>query len=156
MSNKKDRDRLVFRFRQGQREKFFGAARSLCDLSLCLVGESIDYCQPTRTGEELLQTVQLILRQAEALQRLACELQRNEALAVSSLQDEANVLIMPTLDAANIAMHLMTVIGEGVAVGPILTGLRYPAHILPPASSVRRVVNMSALAVVDAQAHHAR
>ncbi len=81
---------------------------------------------------------------------------RRAAVTDSPLQDEANVLIMPTLDAANIAMHLMTVIGEGVAVGPILTGLRYPAHILPPASSVRRVVNMSALAVVDAQAHHTR
>jgi malate dehydrogenase (oxaloacetate-decarboxylating)(NADP+) len=63
---------------------------------------------------------------------------------------------MPTLDAANIAMHLLTVLGEGVAVGPILNGLRYPAHILPPASSVRRVVNMSALAAVDAQVQQGR
>jgi malate dehydrogenase (oxaloacetate-decarboxylating)(NADP+) len=69
----------------------------------------------------------------------------------SPLQGSANVLVMPNLDAANIAMHLLTVLGEGVTVGPILSGLAYVAHILPPSSSVRRVVNMSALAAVDAK-----
>ncbi|MBI2802281.1 MAG: NADP-dependent malic enzyme [Gammaproteobacteria bacterium] len=75
------------------------------------------------------------------------------AMAVndSPLTGAANVLIMPTLDAANIAMHLLTVLGEGVTVGPILTGLRYPAHILTGSASVRRVINMSALAAVDSQ-----
>lgn len=77
---------------------------------------------------------------------------REAAVDNSSLQGAANVLIMPNLDAANIAMHLLTVLGEGVTVGPILTGLNYPAHILPTTSSVRRIVNMSALAVVGAQA----
>ncbi len=77
---------------------------------------------------------------------------RRGAVNDSPLLDAANVLVMPTLDAANIAMNLLTVLGEGVAVGPILSGLRYSAHILPPAASVRRVVNMSALAVVEAQA----
>ncbi|MBM4226799.1 MAG: NADP-dependent malic enzyme [Gammaproteobacteria bacterium] len=81
---------------------------------------------------------------------------RRSAVNDSPLQDAANVLVMPTLDAANIAMHLLTVLGEGVAVGPILSGLRYSAHILPPAASVRRVVNMSALAVVEAQVKAAR
>ncbi len=76
---------------------------------------------------------------------------RTTAVSDSPLQGAANVLVMPTLDAANIAMHLLTVLGEGVTVGPILTGLKYAAHILPPSSSVRRVVNMSALAAVDAQ-----
>ncbi len=69
----------------------------------------------------------------------------------SPLKGAANVLIMPNLDAANIVMHLLTVLGEGVTVGPILTGLNYAAHILPPSSSVRRVVNMTALAAVDAR-----
>jgi malate dehydrogenase (oxaloacetate-decarboxylating)(NADP+) len=76
---------------------------------------------------------------------------REAAVDDSTLHGAANVLIMPNLDAANIAMHLLTVLGEGVTVGPILTGLNYPAHILPAASSVRRIVNMSALAIVDAQ-----
>jgi malate dehydrogenase (oxaloacetate-decarboxylating)(NADP+) len=81
---------------------------------------------------------------------------RRNAVNNSPLQDAANVLVMPTLDAANIAMHLLTVLGEGVAVGPILSGLRYSAHILPPSASVRRVVNMSALAAVEAQVKAAR
>ena len=76
---------------------------------------------------------------------------RAAAVNDSPLTGAANVLIMPTLDAANIAMHLLTVLGEGVTVGPILTGLRYPAHILTGSASVRRVINMSALAAVDSQ-----
>ena len=76
---------------------------------------------------------------------------RAAAVGDSRLHGSANVLVMPSLDAANIAMHLLTVLGEGVTVGPILTGLQHAAHILPPSSSVRRVVNMSALAAVDAQ-----
>ncbi|HCU90747.1 MAG TPA: NADP-dependent malic enzyme [Gammaproteobacteria bacterium] len=69
----------------------------------------------------------------------------------SYLEGQANVLIMPSVDAANIAMNLLTVLGEGVAVGPITLGLERPAHILTPSATVRRVINMSTLAVVDAQ-----
>ncbi|MFT4564558.1 MAG: malate dehydrogenase (oxaloacetate-decarboxylating)(NADP+), partial [Gammaproteobacteria bacterium] len=76
---------------------------------------------------------------------------RNAILQDSTLTGEANVLVMPSMDAANIAMNLLTVLGEGVAVGPITLGLKRPAHILTPSATVRRVVNMSALAVVDAQ-----
>ena len=86
-----ERDRLVQRFREGQREKFFGAARSLSDLALVLVNESVEWCQPNKDGEELLQTVKFILRRAESLHRFASELQWNETRAVSSLQDEGNV-----------------------------------------------------------------
>jgi hypothetical protein len=88
MSRKQERDRLVQQFRQGQKEKFFGAARSLCDLSLVLVGESAAWCQPEKDDEELVQTIQLILRRAEALHRMASQLQRDENRAVSALQDE--------------------------------------------------------------------
>ena len=76
---------------------------------------------------------------------------REAARAHSRLKGQANLLVMPTMDAANIALNLLTVLGEGVAVGPILLGCRYPAHILTPTASVRRILNMSALAVVDAQ-----
>jgi malate dehydrogenase (oxaloacetate-decarboxylating)(NADP+) len=76
---------------------------------------------------------------------------REAALPDSTLSGAANVLVMPGLDAANIAMHLLTALGDGVVVGPILMGLRQPAHVLTPSASVRRVINMSALAVVDAQ-----
>ncbi|MFT4583022.1 MAG: malate dehydrogenase (oxaloacetate-decarboxylating)(NADP+) [Gammaproteobacteria bacterium] len=81
---------------------------------------------------------------------------RNAILQDSTLTGEANVLIMPSMDAANIAMNLLTVLGEGVSVGPITLGLKRPAHILTPSSTVRRVVNMSALAVVDAQIETSR
>jgi malate dehydrogenase (oxaloacetate-decarboxylating)(NADP+) len=71
----------------------------------------------------------------------------------SRLTGDANLLIMPTLDAANIAFNLLKVTtGQGVTVGPILLGAAKPAHILTPTSTVRRIVNMTALAVVDAGA----
>ena len=76
---------------------------------------------------------------------------REQILHDSDLQGQANVLIMPSVDAANIAMNLLTVLGEGVAVGPVTLGLNRPAHILTPSATVRRVINMSTLAVVDAQ-----
>jgi malate dehydrogenase (oxaloacetate-decarboxylating)(NADP+) len=67
------------------------------------------------------------------------------------LKGEANLLIMPNLDAANIAFNLMKVSnGEGITVGPILLGAAKPVHILTPTATVRRLVNMTALAVVDA------
>ena len=69
----------------------------------------------------------------------------------SALSAEANLLIMPNLDAANIAFNcLMTVAGEGITVGPILLGPQKPAHILTPTSTVRRIVNMTALTAVAA------
>ncbi len=71
----------------------------------------------------------------------------------SKLRGEANLLIMPTLDAANIAFNLLkTAAAGGVTIGPILLGAARPVHILTPSASVRRVVNMTALAVADANA----
>ena len=67
------------------------------------------------------------------------------------LKGEANLLIMPNLDAANIAFNLIKISnGEGITVGPILLGAARPVHILTPTATVRRLVNMTALAVVDA------
>jgi malate dehydrogenase (oxaloacetate-decarboxylating)(NADP+) len=69
----------------------------------------------------------------------------------SRLTGAANLLIMPNLDAANITFNaLKRVSGEGVTVGPILLGAAKPVHILTPTSTVRRLVNMTALAAVDA------
>ena len=71
----------------------------------------------------------------------------------SRLKGAANLLIMPTLDAANITFNLLkTAAGDGVTIGPILLGAARPVHILTPSASVRRLVNMTALAVVDAGA----
>lgn len=68
----------------------------------------------------------------------------------SRLKGQANLLILPTLDAANIAFNLLKTITESVSIGPILLGVAKPAHILTPSVTVRGLVNMSALAVVDA------
>ncbi|HET7634624.1 MAG TPA: NADP-dependent malic enzyme [Burkholderiales bacterium] len=69
----------------------------------------------------------------------------------SRLKGDANLLIMPTVDAANIAFNLLkTAAGDGITVGPILLGTTRPVNILTPSASVRRIVNMTALTVVDA------
>ncbi|MGE0874174.1 MAG: NADP-dependent malic enzyme [Burkholderiales bacterium] len=71
----------------------------------------------------------------------------------SRLKGAANLLIMPTLDAANIAFNLLkTAAGVGVTIGPILLGAARPVHIVTPSATVRRIVNMTALTVVDASA----
>ncbi len=70
----------------------------------------------------------------------------------SRLKGEANLLVMPNLDAANISFNLMKMAnGDGVSVGPILLGAAKPVHIVTPSATVRRLVNMTALAVVDAK-----
>jgi len=70
----------------------------------------------------------------------------------SRLKDDANLLVMPTLDAANIGFNLLkAAAGQGITVGPILLGCAKPVHILTPMATVRRIVNMTALTVVDAQ-----
>jgi len=75
----------------------------------------------------------------------------DQAFPESALGGEANVLIMPTLDAANITFNvMMTACGNGITVGPILLGAAKPVSILTPTATVRRIVNMTALAVVDA------
>ncbi len=75
----------------------------------------------------------------------------------SRLKGEANLLLMPTLDAANISFNLLKVAaGSGLTLGPILLGVARPAHILTPSATVRRIVNMTALTVVDASVERQR
>ncbi len=69
----------------------------------------------------------------------------------SRLTGRANLLVMPNLDAANIGMNLLKVLGDALQVGPILMGTAKVAHILTPSVTVRGIINMSALAAVDAQ-----
>ena len=69
----------------------------------------------------------------------------------SPLKGDANLLVMPNIDAANIAYNLLkTASGNGVAIGPILLGCAKPVHILTASATVRRIVNMTALCVMDA------
>ena len=73
---------------------------------------------------------------------------RSKLLPESTLQGAANILILPNLDAANILFNVLKMTGgQGVTVGPILLGAAAPVHILTPSATVRRIVNMTALAV---------
>jgi malate dehydrogenase (oxaloacetate-decarboxylating)(NADP+) len=77
---------------------------------------------------------------------------RERVFPDSRLKGTANLLIMPNLDAANISVSLLKVLAsEAVSVGPIMLGLRKPAHVLNKSATMRRIINMTAVAVVDAQ-----
>lgn len=86
---------------------------------------------------------------------LSAEL-RAALLPASHLKSEANILIMPSLDAANISYNLLKMLGNGLSVGPMLIGAALPAHVLTNSATARGIVNMTALAVVDAQEQAAR
>ena len=82
---------------------------------------------------------------------------RSALMPDSSLSGSANILVLPNLDAANILFNVLKMTGgQGVTVGPILLGVKAPAHILTPSATVRRVVNMTALTVAHSGALEAR
>ncbi len=113
------------------------------------------------TAVKMRQALELIGRRAPDLE-VEGEMHGDAALSEevrantfprSRLKGEANLLIMPTLDAANIAFNLLkTAAADGVTIGPVLLGCTRPAHILTPSATVRRIVNMTALTVVEANA----
>ena len=82
---------------------------------------------------------------------------RHQVFPNSQLKGQANLLIMPTLDAANIAFNLLkTAAGDGLTVGPLLLGAARPVHILTPTATVRRIVNVAALLSVEAAKQNAK
>jgi malate dehydrogenase (oxaloacetate-decarboxylating)(NADP+) len=113
------------------------------------------------TAVKMRQALELIARRAPDLEvegemhgdAALSEDVRSHTFPRSRLKGEANLLIMPTLDAANISFNLLkTAAADGVTIGPILLGCTRPAHILTPSATVRRIVNMTALTVVGANA----
>jgi len=71
----------------------------------------------------------------------------------STLVGDANLLVMPNIDAANISYNLLkTAAGGNIAIGPVLLGAAQPVHILTASATVRRIVNMTAITVADANA----
>src|SRR5204863_3669210 len=79
------------------------------------------------------------------------EVVRRGMLMESRLTGEANILICPNIDAANILFNVLKAVdGEGTTVGPILMGVAKPAHVLTPSSTMRRVLNMTALTAAQA------
>ena len=78
---------------------------------------------------------------------------RNRAVPDSTLDADANLLICPNLDAANILFNVLKItVSNGVTIGPVLLGTAAPAHVLTPSATVRRLVNMTAIAVAEAEA----
>ena len=81
---------------------------------------------------------------------------RMRVMPDSTLHGEANLLVLPNIDAANIAYNLLkTASGGGIAIGPVLLGADKPVHVLTASATVRRIVNMTALTVADAEAGRA-
>ena len=80
------------------------------------------------------------------------ERMRERAFPENLLEGSANLLIMPSLDAAHISYNLMKVLGDGLPVGPVLIGAAQPAHVMTASVTARGLVNMTALAVIEAQA----
>jgi malate dehydrogenase (oxaloacetate-decarboxylating)(NADP+) len=117
----------------------------------------------TPSAHKMREALSLIRRQAPDLEiegemhgdSAVIEDIRQRLFPNSRLKGQANLLVMPNLDAANIAFNLLKSTGAGLSIGPILLGMGQPAHIVTPAISVRGIVNMTAVAVVDAQAQTA-
>jgi malate dehydrogenase (oxaloacetate-decarboxylating)(NADP+) len=81
---------------------------------------------------------------------------RRRLMPNSTLVGDANLLVLPNIDAANIAYNLLKVAaGGGIAIGPVLLGADLPVHVLTPSATVRRIVNMTALTVAEAEAARA-
>jgi malate dehydrogenase (oxaloacetate-decarboxylating)(NADP+) len=81
---------------------------------------------------------------------------RDRLFPDSRLTGAANLLVMPDMDAANTAYNLTRVMTDGIGIGPILMGMAKPVHVLTPSATVRRVVNMTAIAAVEAQIREQR
>jgi malate dehydrogenase (oxaloacetate-decarboxylating)(NADP+) len=81
------------------------------------------------------------------------EATRARAIMDSALTGTANLLVLPTLDAANIAFNLIKAAGDGLQVGPLLLGLAKPIHILVPTATARAIINISAVAAAEANSH---
>ncbi len=124
-----------------------------------LLSHSNDTDFGTATPERLKQALEMIRERDPELQvdgQLRADAALNEQIRhvvrpESPLQGEANLLIMPNIDAARIAYDLVKSLGDAVSIGPVLLGMAHPVHLLTPSATVRRIVNASALAVVDAQ-----
>ena len=81
---------------------------------------------------------------------------RKMVLPHSKLEGEANIMIMPSLDTANVAYQMIKSLADALPVGPILIGPARTAHILTPSVTARGILNMTAVAVVEAQERAAR
>ncbi|MBK8183872.1 MAG: NADP-dependent malic enzyme [Candidatus Competibacteraceae bacterium] len=131
---------------------------------VALVSHSNFGSHKSRQARKMAEALQLIRQRAPDLEvdgemrgdaALSEEL-RSRALLHSPLKGSANLLIMPNADAANISHNLLKEVTNAVSVGPITLGLAKPAHILTRSATARRIINMTAIAAVDAQEYALR
>ncbi|NIN34775.1 MAG: NADP-dependent malic enzyme [Gammaproteobacteria bacterium] len=124
-----------------------------------LLGASNNIDSETKEGEKIQVALEWIRQHDPELMvdgkmradaALTEELRQN-LLPNSVLKGGANLLIMPNIEAAKIAYDLIKVLGDAITIGPVLLGLKQPAHIMTPSATVRRMINTSTIAVVDAQ-----
>jgi malate dehydrogenase (oxaloacetate-decarboxylating)(NADP+) len=136
------------------RLKTFGIEPRVALLSHSNFGSHDD---PSTT--KMQRVLEIVRRQAPRLEidgEMQADTALNEEIRArifpnSTLRGRANVFVFPNLDAANIAYNMVRQLTDGVAIGPILMGVSKSAHVLTPASTVRRAVNMTAIACVEAQ-----
>jgi malate dehydrogenase (oxaloacetate-decarboxylating)(NADP+) len=126
---------------------------------LALLSHSSFGSADTPSAQKMREALQILLSAVPALEvegempgdAALDEDLRQRIFPASRLKGEANVFIMPNIDAANIAFHLVKTIGEATPIGPILVGVAKPCHVLTPSVTARGVINMTALAVVEAE-----
>ncbi len=134
--------------------KHFGITPKAALLSSSNFGSS-----NTKNAHKMADALKIILDKTDDLEiegemkadMALSETLRKSIMPNSRLKGEANLLIMPNLDAANIAFNLIRMLADGLSIGPILLGFQQPAHILTPSASVRRIINMTALTSVECQ-----
>jgi malate dehydrogenase (oxaloacetate-decarboxylating)(NADP+) len=127
---------------------------------IALVAHSDFGSHDDRSSRKMREALRLVRERAPGLE-IDGEMQADTALSQatrdlvlpgSTLKGEANILVMPNLDSANIAFQMAKVVADALPVGPILIGIAQPAHILTPSVTARGIVNMTAIAVAEAQA----
>ncbi|MBX7199276.1 MAG: NADP-dependent malic enzyme [Rhodospirillaceae bacterium] len=141
------------------------AARKVGDFGIkpkvALLASSNFGARPSAASRKMRKALKLITEEEPGLE-VEGEMQADVALDEtlrqrifpnSRLRGAANLLVMPTLEAANIAFTLSRSLAHGLHVGPILIGIAKPAHITTPSVTARGLVNLAALAVIDAQMH---
>jgi len=126
---------------------------------IALLSHSAFGSRDTPSAEKMREAVRMVRERAPELEvegemhgdAALDEAYRNRVYPLSTLTGAANMLIMPNLDSANIVYHLLKTVSNALPVGPILLGAARPAHILTPSVTARGVVNMTAIAAVEAQ-----
>ena len=126
---------------------------------VALVSHSDFGSSDTASSRKMQEALTLIRAMAPALEidgEMAADTALSEAIRdgvqpSSTLEGEANILIMPNLDAANIAFQMVKILADALPVGPIMIGPAKPAHVLTPSVTARGIVNITAVAVVEAQ-----